>query len=148
MGKKILLAALSMLVMLTTAFAKNNDIELLRKRFQTEAMSQPVQADRVRQLMETLQADGIAFDLLWRKFYGDFEKMTSTTGKAPDWKNTSDSQSPYRSNVYTNAPSFTYSESISNCYGGKLLSIDLKYGTGNRFTRHLEVFRSEIPRTN
>ena len=58
MGKKILLAALSMLVMLTTAFAKNNDIELLRKRFQTEAMSQPVQADRVRQLMETLQADG------------------------------------------------------------------------------------------
>ena len=102
----------------------------------------------VHENAETLQADGIAFDLLWRKFYGDFEKMTSTTGKAPDWKNTSDSQSPYRSNVYTNAPSFTYSESISNCYGGKLLSIDLKYGTGNRFTRHLEVFRSEIPRTN
>ena len=97
---------------------------------------------------ETLQADGIAFDLLWRKFYGDFEKMTSTVGKTPEWKDTSDSQSPYHSNAYTNTPLFTYNESISNCYGGKLLSIDLKYGANNRFTRHLEVFRSEIPRTN
>ncbi len=33
MGKKILLAALSFLILLTTAAAKNNDLESLRKRF-------------------------------------------------------------------------------------------------------------------
>ena len=58
MGKRILLAALSVLVLMTTAAAKNNDIELLRKRFQTEAMAPPVDADRVRQLMETINPDG------------------------------------------------------------------------------------------
>ncbi|MBR1576105.1 MAG: hypothetical protein IJ654_06635 [Bacteroidales bacterium] len=58
MVKKILLSALSLLVLLTTAAAKNNDIELLRNRFKTEAMSQPVQEERVRQLMDTLQPDG------------------------------------------------------------------------------------------
>ena len=96
----------------------------------------------------TLQADGIAFDLLWRKFYGDYEKMTSTVGKAPDWKNTSDSASPYHSTSHTNLPSFAYCESVSNHLGGKILSVDLKYGANDRFTRHLEVYRSEIPRTN
>ena len=96
----------------------------------------------------TLQADGIAFDLLWRKFYGDYEKMTSTVGKAPNWKDTSDNTSPYYSTTYTNLPSFTYYESISNHLGGKVLSIDLRYGANDRFTRHLEVYRSSIPRTN
>ena len=30
---------------------------------------------------ETLRADNIAFDLLWRKFYGDYEQMRSTVGQ-------------------------------------------------------------------
>jgi len=107
-----------------------------------------VAAKIVHENAETLRADGIAFDLLWRKFYGDYEKMNSTVGKSPDWKDTSDTTSPYYSTSYTNRPSFTYYESVSNHLGGKILSVDLKYGTNDRFSRHLEVFRSEIPRTN
>ena len=107
-----------------------------------------VAAKIVHENAETLRADGIAFDLLWRKFYGDYEKMNSTVGKTPDWKDTSDNTSPYYSTSYTNCPSFTYYESVSNHLGGKILSVDLKYGTSDRFSRHLEVFRSEIPRTN
>ena len=107
-----------------------------------------VAAKIVHENAETLRADGIAFDLLWRKFYGDYEKMNSTVGKTPEWKDTSDITSPYYSTTYTNRPSFTYYESVSNHLGGKILSVDLKYGTNDRFTRHLEVYRSEIPRTN
>lgn len=98
----------------------------------------------------TLRADGIAFDLLWRKFYGDYETMTSTVGKTPVEKNTQDQGSPYRQGLtssVTNIPQYAYYESVSNYCGGKILSIDLKYGANNQFTRHLEVFRSDIPRT-
>lgn len=97
---------------------------------------------------EVLRADGVAFDLLWRRFYGDYETMVSTTGRPLTEKNTADSTSPYYSAISTNRPSFTYTESVSNAYNGKLLSIDLRYGANDRYTRHLEVFRSEIPRTN
>ena len=58
MGKKILLAALSFLILLTTAAAKNNDLESLRKRFKADALDQPVNAARVRQMMENLLPDG------------------------------------------------------------------------------------------
>lgn len=101
---------------------------------------------------ETLRADGIAFDLLWRKFYGDYEAMTSTVGRNLTEKNTADKlpTNPYYSSEHTNTnyPSFSYTESVSNAYNGKILSVDLKYGANDRYTRHLEVFRSEIPRTN
>lgn len=97
---------------------------------------------------ETLNADGVAFDLLWRKFYGNYESMVSTVGKDVPEKNTADTTSPYYSSSNTNRPSFNYAERVSNVNNGKLLSIDLKYGANERYTRHLEVFRSEIPRTN
>ena len=58
MVKRILMAVFSLLLLMPTASAKNNDIELLRKRFQAEAMDQPVQEERVRQLMDTLLPDG------------------------------------------------------------------------------------------
>ena len=44
-------------------------------------------------------------------------------------------------------PSFTYNESVSNCNNGKMLVINLMYGSEGQYTRHLEVFRSDIPRT-
>ena len=36
----------------------------------------------------------------------------------------------------------------SRLEGGKLIAIELKYGANDQFTRHLEVFRSDIPRTS
>ena len=100
---------------------------------------------------EVLRADGIAFDLLWRKFYADYDNLPSTVGKALENKQTNSSTSPYYRNPstasITNLPSFGYNESVSNCYGGKLLGINLKYGSEGQYTRHLEVFRSDIPRT-
>jgi len=102
----------------------------------------------VHENAETLQADGVAFDLLWRKFYGDYEKMTSTLGSTEEWTDTAATTSPYHSNAYSNAPSLLYSEGVINVNGGKMLSVNLKYGANNRFTRHLEVFRSEIPRNS
>jgi hypothetical protein len=97
---------------------------------------------------EALRADGIAFDLLWRKFYGDYETMTPTMG----WieKETDASTSPYRLNYSASSspplPSYTYYESTTNFCGGKILSVELKYGASQQYTRHLEVFRSSIPR--
>ena len=100
---------------------------------------------------EVLRADGVAFDLLWRKFYADYDNLPSTVGKPLEDRQTNSSTSPYYRNPsttsVTNLPSFTYNESVSNCYGGKLLGINLKYGSEGQYTRHLEVFRSNIPRT-
>ena len=100
---------------------------------------------------EVLRADGVAFDLLWRKFYADYDNLPSTVGRALEDKQTDSTTSPYYRNSsttsITNLPSFTYNESVSNCYGGKLLGINLKYGSTGQYTRHLEVFRSNIPRT-
>ena len=100
---------------------------------------------------EVLRADGVAFDLLWRKFYADYDNLPSTVGKTLENKQTNSSTSPYYRNPsttsITNLPSFTYNESVSNCYGGKLLGINLRYGSEGQYTRHLEVFRSDIPRT-
>ena len=98
-----------------------------------------------------LRADSVAFDLLWRKFYADYDNLPSTVGKTLENKQTNSSTSPYYRNPsttsITNLPSFGYNESVSNCYGGKLLGINLKYGSEGQYTRHLEVFRSNIPRT-
>ena len=100
---------------------------------------------------EALRADGVAFDLLWRKFYADYDNLPSTVGKTLENKQTDASTSPYYRNPsttsITNLPSFTYNESVSNCYGGKLLGVNLRYGSEGQYTRHLEVFRSNIPRT-
>ena len=100
---------------------------------------------------EVLRADGVAFDLLWRKFYADYDNLPSTIGKPLENKQTDSTSSPYYRNSsttsITNLPSFTYNESVSNCYGGKLLGVNLRYGSEGQYTRHLEVFRSNIPRT-
>ncbi len=104
----------------------------------------------VHENAETLQADGVAFDLLWRKFYGDYDHLTSTVGRTVEENETNSSTSPYYSSRVSDVdlPDFKYTESVSNAPSGKFLSIDLKYGTNDRFSRHLEVFRSEIPRTS
>lgn len=100
---------------------------------------------------EVLRADGVAFDLLWRKFYSDYDNLPSTVGKTLEDKHTDSATSPYyrspSTTSVTNMPSFTYNECVSNCNGGKLLWVDLKYGSAGQYTRHLEVFRSDIPRT-
>ena len=96
---------------------------------------------------EVLRADNVAFDLLWRKFYGDYEQMRPTVGQTLAEKNTESADSPYRSSSLGTPPSYRYYESVSNCFSGKMISVDLKYGPDDQFTRHLEVFRSDIPRT-
>ena len=56
--KKIILALLSLCVLLP-AFAKPDaDIEKLRKQFQAEALSQPVNIEQVQRLMDSLRPDG------------------------------------------------------------------------------------------
>ena len=56
--KRIILALLSLCVLLP-AFAKPDaDIEKLRKQFQAEALSQPVNIERVQSLMDSLRPDG------------------------------------------------------------------------------------------
>ncbi len=98
---------------------------------------------------ETLRADNIAFDLLWRKFYGDYEQMRSTVGQLVQEKNTSDNDSPYRSTSLGDPPSYAYREyvtPINNGNNGKLLAVTLKYGPEGQFTISNEVFRSDIPR--
>ena len=100
---------------------------------------------------EVLRADGVAFDLLWRKFYADYDNLPSTVGRPLENKLTDSPSSPYYRNPstssITNMPSFTYNESVSNCNNGKMLVINLMYGSEGQYTRHLEVFRSDIPRT-
>ena len=98
---------------------------------------------------ETLRADNIAFDLLWRKFYGDYEQMRSTVGQLVQEKNTSANDSPYRSTSLGDPPSYAYREyvtPINNGNDGKLLAVTLKYGPEGQFTISNEVFRSDIPR--
>lgn len=99
---------------------------------------------------ETLKADNIAFDLLWRKFYGDYEQMRSTVGQLVPEKNTDDNDSPYRSSSLGDPPSYAYREyvtPINNGNDGKLLAVTLKYGPEGQFTISNEVFRCDIPRT-
>ena len=72
---------------------------------------------------EALQADGVAFDKLWRNFYHDYDRLIPA--------------------VLTNAY-----EQVAYTNSGKMLYIDLPYGANNRYTRHLEVFRSDIPRVS
>ncbi len=57
--KKLLLATLSLLLVLSDAAAKKDkDIELLRSRFKAEAMAGQVDKDNVWQLMETILPNG------------------------------------------------------------------------------------------
>ena len=58
MGKKLTLTLLSLLLLLPAFAAKNSDMELLRNRFKAEFMGQNVDADHVRQLMDSLLPDG------------------------------------------------------------------------------------------
>jgi hypothetical protein len=98
---------------------------------------------------ETLRADNVAFDLLWRKFYGDYEQMRSTVGQIVPEKNTDDTDSPYRSSSLGAPPSYAYREyvtPINNGNDGKLLAVTLKFGSEGQFTISNEVFRSDIPR--
>ena len=101
-----------------------------------------------RENAEALRADNIAFDLLWRKFYGDYEQMRSTVGQTIPEKNTDDTDSPYRSTSLDDPPSYAYREYVTPYNGGKLLAVTLKYGHQGQFTISNEVFRSDIPRTS
>ena len=95
---------------------------------------------------ETLRADNIAFDLLWRKFYGDYEQMRSTVGQSVPEKNTDDTDSPYRSSTLGDPPSYAYREYVTPVNDGKMLAVSLTYGSEGQFTISNEVFRSDIPR--
>lgn len=102
-----------------------------------------------RENAEALRADNIAFDLLWRKFYGDYEQMRSTIGQVVPEKNTDDADSPYRSSSLGDPPSYAYREyvtPINNGNDGKLLAVTLRFGSEGQFTISNEVFRSDIPR--
>ena len=72
---------------------------------------------------EALRADGEAFDRIWRNFYHDYEQLIPS--------------------ALTNS-----SDSVVSMNGYKLLSVDLPYGANGQYIRHLEVYRSEIPRTS
>ncbi len=96
---------------------------------------------------ETIRADNIAFDLLWRKFYGDYEQMRSTVGQAVQEKNTADPDSPYRSATLGEPPSYAYREYVTPVDNGKLIAVTLNYGPGGQYAISNEVFRSDIPRT-
>ena len=99
---------------------------------------------------EALRADNVAFDLLWRKFYGDYDQMRSTVGQLVPEKNTDDSNSPYRSASLDDPPSYAYREyvtPINDGNDGKLLAVTLRYGPDGAYTISNEVFRCNIPRT-
>ena len=101
---------------------------------------------------EALRADNVAFDLLWRKFYGDYDQMRSTIGQLVPEKNTDDSNSPYRSASLDDPPSYACREYVTlinanNDSDGKLLAVALKYGPDGQYTISNEVFRCNIPRT-
>ena len=112
-----------------------------------------VAAKIVHENAETLRADGIAFDLLWRKFYGDYDQMRSTAGQLVPEKNTNDSNSPYRSASLDDPPSYAYREYVTlfnanNDGDGKLLAVTLRYGPDGQYTISNEIFRCNIPRTS
>ena len=96
---------------------------------------------------EALRADNVAFDLLWRKFYGDYEQMRSTVGQTVPEKHTDDNGSPYKSTALADPPSYTYREYVTPQNGGKILAVTLTYGAEGQFSISNEVFRSDIPRT-
>ena len=99
---------------------------------------------------ETLRPDNVAFDLLWRKFYGEYDQMRSTAGQLVPEKNTNDSNSPYRSASLDDPPSYAYREyvtPINDGNDGKLLAVTLRYGPDGAYTISNEVFRCNIPRT-
>lgn len=103
-----------------------------------------------RENAEALRADNVAFDLLWRKFYGDYEQMKSTVGTPVPEKNTGDNDSPYHSSALGDPPSYDYREYVIPVnYGndGKLLAVTLAYGPEGRYAISNEVFRCNIPRT-
>ena len=70
---------------------------------------------------EAFRADGVAFDALWRNFYHDYDQLIPAN----------------LTNAY---------EQVSTVGDCKLLQINLPYGANGQYTRHLEVFRSNIPR--
>lgn len=96
---------------------------------------------------EALRADNVVFDLLWRKFYGDYEQMRSTVGQIVPEKRTDDADSPYRSTTLDDPPSYGYREYVTPLNDGKMLAVSLAYGAEGQFTISNEVFRSDIPRT-
>lgn len=95
---------------------------------------------------EALRADNIAFDLLWRRFNIDYDRLLPTGLNAPEQR-TEANTSPYHSSRLTPAPAYVYTERTAVSNSVKCLSIDLKYGPNGTNVRHLDVFRSEIPRT-
>ncbi len=97
---------------------------------------------------EALRADNVAFDLLWRKFYGDYEQLRSTVGQIVQEKNTDDADSPYHSSTLDDPPSYGYREYVTPQNNGKMLAVTLTYGSEGQFSISNEVFRSDIPRTN
>ena len=97
---------------------------------------------------EALRADNVAFDLLWRKFYSDYEQLRSTVGQTVQERNTDDADSPYQSSTLGNPPSYGYREHVTPMNDGKMLAITLTYGPGGQFSISNEVFRSDIPRTS
>ena len=97
---------------------------------------------------EALRADNVAFDLLWRKFYGDYEQMRSTVGQSVPEKNTADSDSPYHSSTLGDPPSYAYREYVTPVSDGKMLAVTLTYGPEGQYAISNEVFRSDIPRNS
>ena len=97
---------------------------------------------------EALRADNVAFDLLWRKFYGDYEQMRSTVGQSVPEKNTADSNSPYHSSTLGDPPSYGYREYVTPVSDGKMLAVTLTYGPEGQYAISNEVFRSDIPRNS
>ena len=96
---------------------------------------------------EALRADNVAFDLLWRKFYSDYEQLRSTVGQIVQEKNTDDADSPYHSSTLDDPPSYGYREYVTPQNNGKMLAVTLTYGSEGQFSISNEVFRSDIPRT-
>ena len=120
---------------------------------------------------ETLRADNIAFDLLWRKFYGDYEQLSSNVNKPVQDRAAWKTASPYHmpnDNLASNEseyPQYKYREYVDNrndggavLDGGLRLTIRLypklddnesiSSKEEQHILRELTVFRSNIPRTS
>ena len=97
---------------------------------------------------EAIRADNVAFDLLWRKFYGDYEQMRPTVGQVVQEKNTDDNDSPYRSSSLASPPSYAYREYVTPFNNGKILAVTLRYGPDGQYAISNEIFRCDIPRTS
>ena len=120
---------------------------------------------------KTLLADNVAFDLLWRKFYTDYEQLKITTGTTPPLKKTysddqSNNSSPNERSPYVKQgtdplaldpeeyPKYVYREYVDASAGGKILKIELydgaEYERSNSLIllKEFTLFRSDIPRTS